>query len=161
MAEYYAFGHDEAESLFDDALEKACTAQDSVSLMFCGSGDARHIFTTILMMSLKEMTSTGGGTSRPSFGKKVCKNLHITMLDLKPAAIARTLLLFDMMAMYVTLRQNGTEGIEDAPIIMAYLYAGHVVPPGVNEKLQSHIEILLKTLETDDEIYNWLFASPR
>lgn len=116
--------------------------------MFCGSGDARNLFTTLLMLSLKEITEK----------KNVCKSVHITVLDLKPAALARTLIFFDMMITYFMLKTKKTPGIEDAPVIMAYLYAGHVIPAAVNEKLQTHIEGLVEALETDEKIFDWLFV---
>ena len=147
MAEYYPIGHDMAESLFDDALGQSCSSRDSVSLMFCGSGDARHLFSTLFVLSLKEMSTR----------KAVCKDIHITILDLKPAAIARTLIFFEMFVVYAVLKARHTPGAEDAPIVMAYLYAGHVVPAAVNSKLQSHISGLITGLETDDNLFDWLF----
>lgn len=116
--------------------------------MFCGSGDARNLFATFLMLSVTEFATR----------KNLCKDIHITILDLKPAAIARTLIFFDIMMMYVMLKTKDIPGIEDAPAIMAYLYAGHVIPAAVNEKLQTHIKGLIEALETDDKIFDWLFV---
>ncbi|KAK5657150.1 hypothetical protein OQA88_3207 [Cercophora sp. LCS_1] len=134
VAESYTIGHDQVESLFDNDLEKSCSAQDSVSLMFCGSGDARNIYETIYDISRRER-----------------------------AAIARALIFFDMAVMYVTLKVHKPppQGIEDAPTIMAYLFASQIIPPEVNEKLQAHIAGLISTLETDDDqVFSWLFVPP-
>ena len=148
LTEYYAIGHDMAEPLFDDRLQKSCSSQDSVALMFCGSGDARHVITTLITMGIQEMMRK----------KRLCKDLHITLVDINAAAIARTLILLDMVVVYSVLRAKNTPGIEDAPAIMAYLYATQVVPAIVNQKLQMHIEALLGNLENGDEpLYDWLY----
>jgi hypothetical protein len=116
--------------------------------MFCDSGDARHVFITVLAMASKEI-----GTR-----KDVCKNVHITLVDLKPAAIARTLIFFDMMMTWCELHVRKVPGIEDLPIIMAYIFAGSVVPAAVIEKVQDHIEALLPAMETDEELFDWLYV---
>ncbi|KAK3358423.1 hypothetical protein B0T24DRAFT_129299 [Lasiosphaeria ovina] len=149
VAEYYAIGHDVVQSLFDEALFKSCSPKDNVSLMFCGTGDARNLFMTLLVVSVFDMQS-------PT--KQACNDIHITILDLKPAAIARTLIFFDMLIMLAHLRSRKTPGIEDGPAIMAYLFAAQVVPAAVNEKLQAHISGLISTLETDEKVFNWLFV---
>ncbi|KAK4448655.1 tetratricopeptide [Podospora aff. communis PSN243] len=145
VAEYYAVGHDVARSLFDEQLKKACSPKDSVSLMFCGSGDARHIFATLLELGMH--VNIHGN-------KNVCKNAHITVLDLKPAAIARTLIFFDMMVTSLRTRKTTPN---DMPTIMAYLFAGCVLPAAVNEQLQLHIKTLLIALESDKPVHEWLF----
>ena len=86
--------------------------------MFCGSGDARHLFATLLDMQFKEMMG----------GRKICKDVHFTLLDLKPAAIARTLIFFDMMMTFAILRSRKTPGIQDATKVIAYIYACHIIP---------------------------------
>lgn len=90
--------------------------------------------------------------------KRHFKDVHLTILDLKAAALARTLIFFDMFATYAILKRRNVPGIEDAPTIMAYLYAGHLVPAAVNEKLQVHIEGLISALQTDEPLFDWLFV---
>ncbi|KAH6623940.1 hypothetical protein F5144DRAFT_623763 [Chaetomium tenue] len=146
--EYYAIGHDTAESLFDERLLKSSSSQDSVALMWYGSGDARHVFSTLVMVGLQEMSQR----------KRICKDLQVTLVDINAAAIARTLIFLDMLVLYSFLRIKKTPGIEDAPTIMAYLYATQVVPAAVNEKLQTHIEAVLLGLETEQEpLHGWLY----
>ena len=150
LTEYYAIGHDVADTLFDDRLQKSSSPRDSVALMFCGSGDARHVFNTIFMMGMQELTQK----------KRLCKDLHITLVDINAAAIARTLIFVDMIVFYSVLRLKKTPGIEDAGTVMAYLYAAQVVPAVVNEKLQMHIETVLMGLEAEDDdepLYDWLY----
>lgn len=62
-----------------------------------------------------------------------------------------------MMVLYTASRFRKAEGVEDAPTFIAYVYAGHVIPATMNEKLQTHIAALLTALETDEELHDWLF----
>ncbi|KAK3328948.1 hypothetical protein B0H66DRAFT_585518 [Apodospora peruviana] len=122
VAEYYAFGHDYGESLFDEGLEK-------------------------------EMTTK----------KRLFKNIHITLLNLKPAAIARTLIHFDLMTLFGLMKSldgPAVADLEDAPILIAYLYVGHIIPTAVNERLQTQIGRLITSLETDESIANSFFLPP-
>ncbi|KAF5120465.1 hypothetical protein E5D57_013819 [Metarhizium anisopliae] len=78
------------------------------------------------------------------------RKLHFTVLDLKPAALARLLILFRMMV------QVGTEISEEVPdaadcfLVMAYIFSCQVIPPFVEVKLQSSIRELIKRLEGED-----------
>ncbi|KAK4197909.1 tetratricopeptide [Triangularia verruculosa] len=150
--EYYAIGHDLAEPLADDELFESTSVRDSLSFMFCGSGDARHVFLTLGTLFVK------GHTAKR---KKKFKNIHFTLVDLKPAAIARTLLFFEMFDTYQSLRSRKAPGSENLPTIMAYVYAAQVIPAAVNEEIQDHIEALIESLESEDEVlFEWLFVDP-
>ncbi|KAK4185855.1 tetratricopeptide [Podospora australis] len=133
-AEYYAIGHDTAESLADKELLGSSSPQDSLSLMFYGSGDARHVFSTFLRLAFNERKAK----------KKQFKGIHLTVLDLKPAAIGRTLLLLEMCCTYQMLRTQKVPGYEDLPTIMAYIYATPIISAAVNEKIRQHIEATRK-----------------
>ncbi|KAK1752247.1 tetratricopeptide [Echria macrotheca] len=144
VPEYYAIGHD---SLIE-GMESGLSPSEPVSMMFCGSGDGRHIFATILRRGLVGI-----------MGKRPVKHLHITMVDLKAAAIARTLILMDMMLKYSIMAHKKVPGSEDAPVVMAYLYAGHVVPAAVNEKLQDSIKELVEDLEEGNSVFDGVFLA--
>lgn len=136
-----------AESLYDPDMEKNGSPNDDLAYLFCGSGDARHFFMTLFVMGTVEMRQR----------KKTCRKLHITLLDLKPAAIARTLIFFDMIMSYAIMKSTKTPGAEDAPIVMAYLYLGHVIPAKVHGKLNDTIERLLVAIDSDEEIFSFFF----
>ncbi|OIW25576.1 hypothetical protein CONLIGDRAFT_621388 [Coniochaeta ligniaria NRRL 30616] len=148
---YQPMGHDLAQSLFDDALLKSSSPQDTVSLMFGGSGDARHLFTTIISLA-------------PHMARKppVCKDVHITIVDLNPTAIARTLILIGMVMLYATSQTipsyYHTQTTGDQLVMIAYIYAGHVIPASVDEALQHHINELVTVLATDEPLFGWLFV---
>lgn len=63
-----------------------------------------------------------------------------------------------MCCLYAILKRRKTPGIEDAPSVMAYLYAGHVIPAAVNEKLQNHIQGLISSLEAGQPLFDWVFV---
>ncbi|KAK1759904.1 hypothetical protein QBC47DRAFT_420741 [Echria macrotheca] len=139
LTEYYAIGHD------------SCSPQDSVALMFCGSGDARNVFTTLVMMGIEEVMQK----------KQLCKNLHITLVDTNAAAIARTLIFFEMMAVHMVNTSLGTPALTDSGAILAYLYASQVVPAAVQAKLQLHIRGLIHALtKVDKPPQDWLYLPP-
>jgi hypothetical protein len=121
---------------------------DTLSFLLCGSGDGRHLFSTILTLC---------GTLERFEEKELFKSAHFTMLDLKPAAIARTLIFIDMMTLYTLMKFQRVPGVEDATTVMAYLYFGQVIPPAVNAKLQECIKQILPLVESDGEIFQWFF----
>jgi tetratricopeptide (TPR) repeat protein len=83
IPEYFTIGHDMPEPLFSkDLLE---TGRKKISLLFGGIGDARHL--------LMSMFSIAGEKSAMESDKL----FHFTIVDIKPAVIARDLLLFLML----------------------------------------------------------------
>ncbi|KAH8897458.1 tetratricopeptide [Thozetella sp. PMI_491] len=136
-AEYFPVGHDPATSLFDGEMAKTVRAKDDVSFLFCGSGDARNVLATISDIGLREFMR----------GKGVCNKIHITLVDHKPAMIARTLLVLDLLFRYVILKATKNPRCEDALIVLAYIFSCQFIPPFAAEKLQEHIEHLIESVE--------------
>ncbi|KAB5527966.1 hypothetical protein GE09DRAFT_1228871 [Coniochaeta sp. 2T2.1] len=122
--QYWPMGHDTAEPLFDDALRKSCSGGDSVSLMFCGSGDARNVFATISAMA----------NHRQATQARI--DAHITLMDVNPAAIARMLIFIDM-AMWcdVTCIAHQVPS-KDQLTMIAYIYAAQFMPAAIDKVLQ-------------------------
>ena len=148
--EYYAVGHDVAEPLFDESIS---WANQDISLLFCGTGDSRNVFLTLLAAAFLPLSKNG-----PSF-----KSLHLTLLDLKPAALARTVLIFELMTEYNTLAKTGGNSNNKKDIIMAslaFLYVGHVYPSWVQETIQDTLVTLINRLEGDDDsaLFSWLYV---
>jgi len=131
--------------------------EQSAAVMFSGSSDARNVFATILSLFAFEQRS---GT-----GIKFRKDLHVTMIDLKPAAMARFLVVCNMMMEYTVTRaraitvgdRNARAMIETVPTMLAYIFVGQVIPASVNRSLQSHIEGILDVIETDVPLLDNLF----
>lgn len=140
VPEYFPSGHDNYEALFTDKQIQAIAArQDNISVMFCGSGDARHFYTLLLDL--------GRGLKMGSDER--IKKLHFTLVDIKPAALARVVIILHMLIRYVAMRFMKTEGHRDVLVVVAYLYTCQIIPPFVLEKLYQDLDCLIEALETD------------
>ncbi|KLU85106.1 hypothetical protein MAPG_04138, partial [Magnaporthiopsis poae ATCC 64411] len=147
-AEYYPAGHDQPEPLTDITPGKDAPKETDARLMFCGSGDARNVFTTMISYWLLGQI----GNSKP--------NVHITMLDIKPAALARTLVILDMAQHFAIMKFMKTPGHEHALVNMSYLYSSPYLPPFVVEKLKLQLPPLIKALEEDEALLKFLYVPP-
>lgn len=127
---------------------KDAPQETDVRLMFCGSGDARNVFTTMISYWLLGQISN----SKP--------NVHITMLDLKPAALARTLVILDMAQHFAIMKFMKTPGHEHALVNMSYLYSSPYLPPFVVEKLKLQLPPLIKALEEGEALLKFLYVPP-
>ncbi|ROW07056.1 hypothetical protein VPNG_06673 [Cytospora leucostoma] len=140
--EYYTVGHDIPRAIINETEVQALpTSQKDITFLFCGSGDARHI-----LMTLFDFFKMPLVTRTVRF-----ENIHFTILDLKPAALARTIIVFDILSRYSTIKYLKTEGHEDALKVASYVYTCQILPPFVFEKLQQHLESLTESLEEGEE----------
>lgn len=134
--EYYPIGHDVAESLLDPKLAETSNHNSSLSFLCCGIGDARHLWATLNGISLHMRK-----------GGDALKELHFTLVDLKPASLARILIMLRLLSQQIPSEQSGTSTAADARFAIAYLYVGHVVPPFVHTALSRTISNLIRVLE--------------
>ncbi len=149
IPEYFPTGHDDAESLFDDAMQESLTAEDDVSFLFCGSGDARNVFETISDIAFRAMMNK----------KEVCNKVHITIVDHKPAILAKTLIMFDMILWYGVGKSKKLPNHVDIRTAMAYIYACQVIPPYAAQILQAHLDALIERLEQGSNVFPFLHIS--
>lgn len=99
--------------------------------------------------------ANGGGTDFP-------KELHFTLVDLKPASLARILIFLSLLSQLPLTESLGSPASEDATWVMSYLYIGHIVPPFVHEALSQAISDLICVLEKNDprkDLLQWVFMS--
>lgn len=117
-----------------------------IPLLFSGCGDARNVYAALASIGLRE------DDSERNFG-----SLHITMLDLKHAALAKALILFNMM--HLVDEEMMTKGPHptDYFLVMAYVFACQVIPPFVQKKLQSNIQDLIERLENKEEPLSFIY----
>ncbi|KAJ3534692.1 hypothetical protein NM208_g7439 [Fusarium decemcellulare] len=147
IPEYYCVGHDKIEAL-TEPLGMSGAGRPDISFLFAGSGDGRNLFSTITSMALKEAE-----VGRPYFSK-----LHFTILDLKPAALARVLILFNMMLQVDAEMSEQVPNAKDYFLTMAYIFGCQVIPPFVEDKLQSNITGLIKRLEGQDAALPFIYV---
>jgi hypothetical protein len=136
-------GHDDPVELYDAELRKAA-GRTELAFLICGTGDARHLFFTMMGLSASGFFSNGASGSEDI-------KAHITVLDINAAFLAKTLIMFDMIMIYSILRAQKQPRIEDALTVMAYTYASAFVPSFVVTKMLEHIRTLVDELEEDKE----------
>ncbi|KAF6800163.1 tetratricopeptide [Colletotrichum musicola] len=150
--EYYPMGHDQGDSLFDPKVRADLRSNRDISFLFCGSGDARHLFVTLSTMGFAELMARKDG--KQNFFDRA----HFTLVDINAAAIARTLIMLDMVMQYCLVKSQQLPRIEDALTVMAYVYTSAFIPPFVAMKLQEHIKALIFHLEDGNEVFCFLYV---
>ncbi|EMR67193.1 putative tetratricopeptide-like protein [Eutypa lata UCREL1] len=147
-SEFFSVGRDEAASLFVPSM--ANSDQESFSFLFCGVGDARHLFATLACIAehAREKSS-------------LCsKKIYFTLVDINPAVFARDMLVLRMLNDFVK------EAAEDRPVTAAaisYVYATQVMPSWIYDRVQTAIRGVIGRLKADsrralDEYidFNWM-----
>jgi hypothetical protein len=142
VPEYYAVGHDDAESLLDLELQLAIGNGGDVAFLMCGSGDAHHLFATLLELFRMDMGSGGKKLGRA----------HFTLVDINAAALARTLIIFDMLFIYTVLKRQKMPRVEDALVVISYIYSSPFVPEFVEMKVLESIRTLIDEFERDKDL---------
>jgi len=95
--EYYHFGHDGSEPLFDSKLGNSL--ESVKNLCFIGIGDGRNLFATLLSIANHERATTQHS------------KYHITINDINPCAIARLLLFFQILNDMALAKAKGSLGM--------------------------------------------------
>jgi hypothetical protein len=134
--EYYVVGHDTPEPLYDAKI--AQSAHKEMALMFAGIGDARHLHYTL--MQIQASYDKGRGTD---------KTFHFTLVDCKPAVIARDmvimLLIHDLSEI---LKTRGKESKRTALVACLYFtYLEPILPGHLGRILTSRIQRAVDMLE--------------
>ncbi|KAK8044163.1 hypothetical protein PG993_004187 [Apiospora rasikravindrae] len=138
-ADYFCVGQDVPKSQLTKALIQTLEPDETASIMFCGIGDGRHLFQTILDLK----------------GAKP-RNLYITIIDHNPAVIARDLILLHLLNEAITVNNE-----PDAHLFyctMAYLYTVPVIPPFAWERLQITIAAILDKFAGGKQPISWVFV---
>ncbi|KAK7931195.1 hypothetical protein PG985_001907 [Apiospora marii] len=138
-ADYFPIGQDTPESLLTKDLINTLKPDEAASILFCGIGDARNLFQTIIEFK----------GARP-------RNLHVAILDHNPAVIARDLVLFRLL-------DEATAGdtTPDAHLLyytIAYTYIVPVLPPFAWDGLQATIAAVLADLQSEKQPIPWVYV---
>jgi len=119
-----------------------------LSYLYCGVGDARHLYTTLLVAG--------------SAPRKFFQALQLTIIDLKAQALAKVLVLFDLVDAYNKHKQSEGAASDAALSVarsMAYIFAGHFYPSSVHNAIQSTLTSLIEKLEKGQPILPWLYVA--
>jgi len=107
------------------------------------------------------ITKAAGVLEFPDKHRSCFKSVHFTILDLKPAILAKAVLIFEL------LEEHNAIGREEKPdvgqkylvlVTLAYVYLCQVYPPSVDEKVQSVLARLINRLEDGTQaVLKWLY----
>ncbi|KIM41915.1 hypothetical protein M413DRAFT_71143 [Hebeloma cylindrosporum] len=125
--EFYRIGHDPVQSLMYGLFGSTTDQyrldgnpdyanQREWSFLFGGFGDARHVFGTL--MHLAHMSTRGG--------KNVNLKVHLTLMDIHPAPLARNLVIFSLLDQ-IRLSKDSSKRVE-LHAALFYLYTSIIMP---------------------------------
>ncbi|EGF98561.1 uncharacterized protein MELLADRAFT_113407 [Melampsora larici-populina 98AG31] len=148
---YYACGHDVPESQYGQTLRGTTKETEVASFMFCGVGDARNMLQTMIHYHFEGPQSSESN-----------QRLHFTILDIKPATIARDLILFVLLddishAMGLTDEHTMSQELFETISVASYLYATHVMPAYAWDRIQAVIERLLDSFDNSEQPISWVY----
>ncbi|TRX89462.1 hypothetical protein FHL15_009631 [Xylaria flabelliformis] len=141
VPDYFGPGHDEPESLFTRELDSSCREEPVLPFMLCGVGDARHLCKTIRYYY----------NTRKNLSQKV----HFTILDHKPAVLARVLIFLSLMQEAGDVAADRCEA-STTLLSLAYLFCGCLVPPNVVAEIRSVAERLVSKLQNEQNPFKWV-----
>lgn len=153
---YCAVSHDQADPIWDSTFfhltgNVPVPNNKKLSVLFCGFGDARNFFASIIGSVLFTCM-------QPS------PELHYTLLDIKAPSLARLMLLLELAeeaGKESWQRGCGRRTMAAKVIIttMAYVYSGHIYPTWAYDRVQNALGNLIANMEKNDEpIFKWLYV---
>lgn len=122
------------------------SSERDIACLFCGIGDARNLLLTLAFISTVEKK------------KRSSKKFHFTILDLKPAVLARDLLLFQLLSNVATESEMKTQ---ETLVALSYMFGAQVMPQWAFGRLQQSIDAVLIYLEKDDTDVMGIFYIPQ
>jgi hypothetical protein len=130
-------GHDCPHPELDEAM---LSLKQDLSWLFAGIGDARNFFMTLFKLRTDVLTSDSPIESR----------LHFTLIDLKPAAIAKILIMLHL------LDQTDDRGAIACAI---YVFGSFIMPSFAYDKLQQAIASLVDKCQKGAPFSDWICIS--
>ncbi|KAF2145383.1 uncharacterized protein K452DRAFT_295032 [Aplosporella prunicola CBS 121167] len=143
VTEYFTVGTDIQQSL----LETTDISCPLTSFLFAGIGDARHMHATLVDIANQERQS----------GKASQTRYHFTIVDWKPAVIARNIIVFLLLEELTDKSITSCkEKKEEILATLFYVYIGVIMPPKAYEKLQRTISAAISFLNAPDGSLQWI-----
>ncbi|KAJ7578709.1 hypothetical protein C8J56DRAFT_968871 [Mycena floridula] len=162
LLEYYVTGQDEVTSMFRGQNTGSGTDMQHMrmprdgspfnfSAMFCGIGDARHLYASLL---------DAGQDFPKSKGKKI--KIHFTAVDIHPTALARDLLVLFALQEISTFDNHSTGRSKELLVMLHYLFWAGIMPPFARRALDETVEtvyteLLGVTSKSEPLDLSWLY----
>ncbi|THZ64282.1 hypothetical protein D6C86_02622 [Aureobasidium pullulans] len=135
--EYYPVGHDYPSPELDEPM---LDLKQDLSWLFAGIGDARNFFATLIHLR----------SNLRIRGTHDSKRFHFTLLDLKPAAIAKILIMLHLLD-----QTYDTEALA----CVVYVYGSLIMPAFAYNRLQQTIIALMQKLRKGAPLASWIYVS--
>ncbi|KAF9529061.1 hypothetical protein CPB83DRAFT_853145 [Crepidotus variabilis] len=153
--EYFKFGHDDVQSLMhglnnalhdeyclDTKAKRMRRVRKGYSFLFGGSGDARHVFATIIHVAdfFKEKNSD-----------QLVKGMtaHFTLVDVHPAALARVVIIFALLQQIGQIRDSSHSHSTIELLATAfYIHTAVIMPEVCRQIVQDTATRLVDELPT-------------
>ncbi|KAI9645883.1 hypothetical protein NHQ30_005319 [Ciborinia camelliae] len=145
--EYYTIGHDEPTSLFDLTIDKHEPMGSSVSFLFGGIGDARHLIRTIIGIAELEK----------KYQLKQ-KQYHLTMIDVNKYALTRDLIMFMLLEELSGLEAN-SEKAEEVLTTLFFVFIAVIIPRIAFDHLHHTIDRALSELQSGVQPLDWMYIN--
>ncbi|OCL14552.1 hypothetical protein AOQ84DRAFT_308742 [Glonium stellatum] len=146
--EYYNVGHDNAIPQVDVPLIYMSGPKETLSFLFGGIGDARHLYATLTSIAEAEYSLSIDELPR--------RRWHFTCVELKARSLARLLIVL-LLLHRLSLTNKYSSGKAQRIIATAfYTFVAPVMPPYAYEQLQETISYALRMLEGCEEIPEWI-----
>lgn len=151
---YFPVGHDVPESQYTQTLRRTTKDAAFVSFLFCGIGDARNMLETMNVYAIDGPKAT-------------TQRLHFTILDHKPAILARDFILFSLLddisrslgsplsAMHSFSNAQRTH-LTETLSVLSYLFVAQIMPAYVWDQLQATIQRLLASFSNHEQPISWV-----
>jgi hypothetical protein len=114
--------------------------KQDLSWLFAGTGDARNFFMTLLTLSAKLLTND----------HLIDSQFHFTLIDLKPAAIAKILIMLQLL--------DQSRNVE-ATACAIYVFGSLIMPSFAYDKLQEIIADLIDKCKKEAQFSDWIYLS--
>ncbi|OCH87485.1 hypothetical protein OBBRIDRAFT_837319 [Obba rivulosa] len=161
LREYYSIGMDKIIDMFEgwgpqdkypiDIDNLPVDRLSQFAFMFGGVGDARHVFGTI------------AGSCEAFFllseAKRPKLRVHMTLLDIHPATLARDLIMFRLLSYLVSDSDLSKLDLWEIHATLMYTYGGVVMPAYCFARLQTAIQELRHSLSKSPQVFPWLYVA--
>ncbi|KDR74925.1 hypothetical protein GALMADRAFT_269119 [Galerina marginata CBS 339.88] len=163
--EFFVVGHDEVHSLLDGVYDGSLPENThllklrdltdkelgNLSFLFGGSGDARHIFGTLLHISQE---------ARELPKRQAQLKVHMLLVDIHPAALARVVLIFELL-WQILLSENSIERLE-LKATLFFLYLSVVMPEYCHKIIVNSARVLATDLRNKTHrLSDWIHLNEK
>ncbi|KAI9688328.1 MAG: hypothetical protein M1820_010256 [Bogoriella megaspora] len=145
--EYYPVDLDYLHPLWNIDLLGNPWRPQPLSVLLGGVGDARHLYFTIMEISMHVCATTG-----------LFPKVHFTTVDIRPEMMARNLIM--LIALDKLAHPETDAARRGALTTLVFFYLCPLMPPYVYQAMQAHIDAAINHLECKSCLPDWIVIEP-